>query len=1070
MLGRDGSRNAVSPDKGPPLSWSAEKRSGDALVRPASNIKWQARLGSSNFAAPVVAGGLVWVGTNNDRPRDPKVPGDAAVLMCFREKDGAFLWQYVSPRLPDREQDWPGTGINCSPLAEGDFLYFTTNRGEVLCLDVAPLRRGTGEPRTVWRLDMPRALGVHLVAAMMTVGQTCSPAESWKGRLFVTTGHGVPWNRRQVGNPEAPSLVCLDRDTGKVLWQDSSPGKDILHVQWPSPLVAEVRGRAQVIVAQGDGWVRSFDPASGQLIWRFDTNPKAAQGSRPGGARSYPLATPVLYQDRVYLANGIHPALGTPVRGRLWCIDATKEGDVSRELNDGPRRGKPNPNSGAVWCFEEPEDQEQEPMRGTLSSVAVHDGLVIAPEGSGVVHCLDARTGRQYWTHDTHNSLSGSPLIADGKVYVGDGRGFVTALALAREKKVLAHNDCGNRIRSSPVLANGVLYVAAGWTLQAIQAGGAGGRAPGHWPQWRGPGRDGVSQETGLLTEWPQEGPPLAWQATGLGDGVGSVAVAGGRVFVLGKWGDDEQLVALEEATGKKLWAAALGPAVKGENRLMRWLSQRTPTVDGDRVYAFTARGALVCLRATDGEEVWRKDYPRDFAGRTGPWGWCDRPLVDGDKLICTPGGEDATVVALDKQTGAVAWRCAVPDSRAAYSATTVAEVGDVRQYVCFLSRGLVGVAAKDGRLLWSYTRVSNGIGNSYTPLVRGDRVFCAGGYGTGLALLKLTADKGRVRAEEVWFKKQVLPPWHDGTLIVGDHVYLGTGKDIVCAEWATGRVLWQERGAVGGAVALAAAEGNLYLLSQQGEAALVAASPKGPALKGKLRLPGAVSKPGATTPALAGGRLYLRDDDRLFVYDLAEGARAAPGPAAAVTVPPGARPGPPPRARGEGEPDAVFVPTPQDVVEKMLDLAGVRKGDVVYDLGCGDGRIVVTAAKKYRCRAAGFDIDPECIRMARANVRGQEVGDRVTIEQKDLFTLELAPATVVALYLLPRMNERLVPQLEKLRPGARVVCHANPIPGIRPDQVATVVSGEDGLPHKVYLYTLPLRKAGTGSKSPEDK
>jgi outer membrane protein assembly factor BamB len=218
-----------------------------------------------------------------------------------------------------------------------------------------------------------------------------------------------------------------------------------------------------------------------------------------------------------------------------------------------------------------------------------------------------------------------------------------------------------------------------------------------------------------------------------------------------------------------------------------------------------------------------------------------------------------------------------VPDNRAAYSATTVAEVGGVRQYVCLLSRGLVGIAAKDGKLLWTYAKVSNGTGNSYTPLVRGDRVFCANGYGTGLALLKLTADKGEVRAEEVWFKKQALPPWHDGSIIVGDHAYVGTGKDVLCAELATGQVVWQDRGAVGGAVGMATAEGNLYLLSQKGEAALVAASPKGYALKGKLQLPGAVTKSGATTPVIAGGRLYLRDDDRLFVYDVMEGAKPAP-------------------------------------------------------------------------------------------------------------------------------------------------------------------------------------------------
>jgi hypothetical protein len=321
----------------------------------------------------------------------------------------------------------------------------------------------------------------------------------------------------------------------------------------------------------------------------------------------------------------------------------------------------------------------------------------------------------------------------------------------------------------------------------------------------------------------------------------------------------------------------------------------------------------------------------------------------------------------------------------------------------------------------------------------------------------------------ERYFERKGLPPWYEATLAVGGHVYVGFRGGLRCLEMETGKVLWEASG-IDGDASMTCADGHLYLRAQDGKVVRVEASPRGCVLKGSLRVPDAQPKRGATAPVVAGGRLYLRDDDRLFAYDLAEGARAAPVPPEAVAVPPGPLPGTLPPARREGEPDAVFVPTPQDVVEKMLELAGVGEGDVVYDLGCGDGRVVVTAARKYRCRAAGFDVDPECVRLALDNVRKQEVGDRVAIEQKNLFTVELAPATVITLYLLPRMNERLVPRLGKLRPGARVVCHANAIPGLRPDRVATVVSGEDGLPHKVYLYTVPLRKAEAGPKSPEDR
>src|SRR5262245_12127771 len=223
MLGRDSSRNAVSPEKAPLLRWQFEER-GETLIRPAWNVLWEARLGRASFAPPVVADGLVWIGTNNDRPRDLRVKGDAAVLMCFRASDGRFLWQYTSPRLKDHHRDYPHAGINCSPLVEGDRLYFTTNRAEVLCFDIGSLKRNKGEPRLLWKLDMIKELGVSPVGAAMNLGYTCSPAPSYRGRLHVSTGHGADEDGK-VPNPKAPSLVCLDRDSGKVLWRDASPGK-----------------------------------------------------------------------------------------------------------------------------------------------------------------------------------------------------------------------------------------------------------------------------------------------------------------------------------------------------------------------------------------------------------------------------------------------------------------------------------------------------------------------------------------------------------------------------------------------------------------------------------------------------------------------------------------------------------------------------------------------------------------------------------------------------------------------------------------------------------------------------
>jgi len=491
------------------------------------------------------------------------------------------------------------------------------------------------------------------------------------------------------------------------------------------------------------------------------------------------------------------------------------------------------------------------------------------------------------------------------------------------------------------------------------------------------------------------------------------------------------------------------------ENEVMRWLAQRAPTVDNDRIYVSTARGEVVCLQVHDGKELWRKDYRKDFEGRSGTWGFGDRPLVDDNALICVPGGTKATVVALNKKTGDVLWKCAVPEGDTPeHGATVRAVAGGVGLYLVSLQRGLVGVRASDGKLLWRYTRLGGATANCYTPIVSGARVLTACGYNKGIALLALESTAGEVKVKEQFYQQAALPPWHEALIEVELKLYYCLRGKLTCLELETRKVLWEERCPLGPNVAMTAAEERLYLRSPNGQVALVAASGKAFALYGSFQVPDAQAKSGTTAPVVAGGRLYLRDDDRLFVHDIKEGTSGT-GKAGTEVVPaPG---GPAPRKGREA--DAVFVPTPQDVVEKMLELAGVRKADVVYDLGCGDGRIVVTAARKYGCRAAGFDIDRECVRLSRANVAKAGVEKLVTIEHKDIFTLDLAEADVITLYLLPRMNERLLPQLAKLKPGSRIVCHANPIPGIRPEKVVAVVSREDELAHKVYVYVTPLKR-----------
>lgn len=465
MGGRAADRNPVSPEKNAPTDWQFALE--DAKPR---NVKWSTPIEGGYYASggPVVAGGFVWAGTT-DRLSDPKNENlDNAVLVCVRASDGKVVYRYVSPRgkFP---ADWPGQSLTGSPLVEGDRLWFCTNRREVVCLDLAPLYAGKGEPRVAWKFDMVKELKIAPKAMMIPGPETHGSPAAFKNLIYVPTGNGVDVDHATVPAPDAPSLVCLEKDTGKVVWSDASPSKDMMPDHFASPLVIEVGGKAQVIQPQADGWVRSFDAATGKLIWKFDTNPKGAPlDFRANGdkVRNAVVATPVFAGGRVFFATGCAPEwCGGP--GRLFCIDPTKTGDVSPEVGERPGKGKPNPNSAVVWESTGGGWKEADRMHLSLSSVAVHDGLVVAADRHGGVHCLDEKTGRRYWSHDTRASIYGSPLVAGGKVYVATDND-VHVLELAKVKKRIARHECDECIESSPVFADGVLYVLTRRRLHAI--------------------------------------------------------------------------------------------------------------------------------------------------------------------------------------------------------------------------------------------------------------------------------------------------------------------------------------------------------------------------------------------------------------------------------------------------------------------------------------------------------------------------------------------------------------------------------------------------------------------------
>lgn len=419
-----------------------------------------------------------------------------------------------------------------------------------------------------------------------------------------------------------------------------------------------------------------------------------------------------------------------------------------------------------------------------------------------------------------------------------------------------------------------VLLIVATLVAFASPAAETDKNQQGPWPQWRGPHRDGISTEKGLLKEWGEQGPPLAWKTSGIGAGYASVSIADGRIFTMGEREDAEFVIALDGKDGKELWATRIGGPFEASGKGPR----STPTVDGKLLYAVGPLGDLLCLETETGKEVWRTNFMKDFAGNRPGWGYCESPLVDGDKLVCSPCGKEATIVALNKTSGAVIWKCAVPNigGGAGYSSIVISEAAGVKQYVQLLGRGCgcVGVDAKDGKLLWGYSRVGNGTASIPTPIVKGDYVFCSSGYGTGAALLKLVRSGDEVKAEEVYFLEgKTFQNHHGGMILIGDYIYAGNGHNNgfpVCLEMKSGEIVWggKQRGPGSGSAAIVYADGELYFRYQDGTMALIEATPDSYKLHGSFKIP-EVRNPSWAHPVVAGGKLYLREQNNLFVYDL---------------------------------------------------------------------------------------------------------------------------------------------------------------------------------------------------------
>jgi outer membrane protein assembly factor BamB len=432
MWGGTPDRNMVSQMKGLPVDWD---------IKTKKNVKWVADLGSQSYGNPVVAGGMVFVGTNNEAPRDPNQAGDRGVLMAFRESDGEFLWQHTHAKLESgRANDWPFQGVASSPLVEGTRLYYVSNRAVIWCLDINGFRDGkndgpiTDEKLTgpkdadaIWSFDMMEEVGAypHNLA-------NSSPVV-FGDLLFLSTSNGQDESHVHVPSPKAPAIIAVNKNTGKLVWEDNSVENRILHGQWSTPAVGRIGGVDQVVSAQGDGWVRGYEVLTGKKLWEFDTNPKESVWPR---TRNELISTPVIYQERVYIANGQDPEHGEGV-GHFYAIDGTKRGDITE--------------SGRIFHFDK--------IRRSISTAAIVDDLVYIPDFSGFFHCLDAKTGQEYWVHDLTSAVWGSALVADGRIYLGNEDGDIVIMQTGKEKKVLGQINMASAVYGTAVPANNTLYI-----------------------------------------------------------------------------------------------------------------------------------------------------------------------------------------------------------------------------------------------------------------------------------------------------------------------------------------------------------------------------------------------------------------------------------------------------------------------------------------------------------------------------------------------------------------------------------------------------------------------------------
>ncbi len=878
MLGGSPDRNMVSGETGISAKWDLKKK---------ENVKWVVKLGSPTYGAPVIAGGRIFIGTNNKAKLRKGINGDKGVMACLDESTGRFLWQATHDKLPSGQvNDWPEQGIPSAPWVDDDRLYYVSNRCELVCADVDGFLDGKNDgpfqnekhadkqdADFIWILDMFEDLKVfpHNLA-------TCSPVGAGD-MIFVSTSNGVDESHKKVPSPEAPSLIAVNKKTGKVLWRRADPGKNILHGQWGSPAYGVIKGRPLVIFGAGDGWCYAHDAKTGEVVWKFDLNPKESKWGGSGrGDRNSIVATPVIQDDKVFLCVGQDPENGTGI-GHLYCIDATKTGDVTE--------------TGRVW------HHGGEAFNRSMSMVAVADGLLYAADIYGMLHCLNAKTGKPHWTHDTFAAIWGSPYVVDGKVMIGTTDGEVLVFTHGKDKELLATNDMQNTVYGTPVASNGVLYVGSCQSLVAIvdqkaatSQKAAADQDNSRQRRPRAPELARGVRSHPLQGNPPKERPARDEPARWIG---GSSSVAGITLRCTDtpatsqkastEKADADKALPASKATSQPARQIRDWPMFRGNPQLtgvaacdlpnrpvVLWKQQAGETVTssaaivGGEVFVGSEDGIVLALDLDTGAVKWRyrttwtSDDPK---GATQPAAPEDEPgpavraspCVYGDTVFF--GDEDGVFHAVEKASGRVRWTF-----RAGGEIISSANcVGDRILFGAY-DGCLYCLSPDSGKLLWKYKTEGPVHG---TPAVAGDRVVVAG-CDARFHIVRLRDGAPMVQVDAG--DRSAASP-----AVRGETVFIATlGSSVMALDVVSGKTLWtyapKDRSLPFHG---SAAVNDRYVIVGGRDKRVHALDPKNGAIRWTFKTKGGVD----SSPVMVGDRVFFGSSDgHLYALELETGRK----------------------------------------------------------------------------------------------------------------------------------------------------------------------------------------------------